>query len=235
MQGRGLSVIIVLSVLTLFVSVFITNQYTDKKERATNNLRIEVTPAKTAITYPSLPDIFQWTSVPKKEILSNKNVLYWIIDLRECTGKSSSSCKYPERYYSDNSSLEGAEWVSHRTVNSPEESGNYDYGSISVLMHNLAEDMQWLDQEYKVKPGYSIFPARGRQSATYQPTCIYDIKNGYIKVSCLTRIVSDNYVKGYGMETEYVYPYTEEFRFFVSESILISSLIEQLNTNDINR
>jgi len=189
--------------------------------------RLSPIPTLTELISPPLPGNFTWTKVPASQIKTNKGVLFWTIDLRECNGKpgkATDNCLYPDKFYTSESDLPGSEWVSYRRVASPEQIVD----TAGLLMAEQAQKINWSLSEYQVKPGYKFTPNQGAQSATYQPTCIYGLSDDKVRVACLTTIISEDNTTGEGAELRYIYPLTKEFRYFISDPVSISSLLSQI-------
>lgn len=223
---------LLLSVVTLSSFVIMMNkrvfriQDSSSDERL-NQLSPTIIPETIKLWVPKPPYIFEWSRVPDNQIKTNKNVLHWSIDLRECSGKAISTCKYPDKYYSRESTLSGKEWVFYKTINNHEDGKIYDYIILS-LVRDISEIKNWSRSELNVKKGYSLTPKQGAQSATYQPECVHGVVKDNIRVACLTTIVPEESTKGVGMGLTYIFPYTEEHRFFISDEITISSLISEM-------
>jgi hypothetical protein len=184
-------------------------------------------PTSTSLAPPPFPPQLTWVPVPKSQIKTNKDVLYWSMDLRKCPPHS--LCPEDKNLNKIGySNLPGQEWVYYHQVSKDGQELELTLLKGYSFITDEAKKANWLNWEYKVKPGYSFFPVQGAQSLTYQPDCIYGVRNDQIKVACFTRIVSKNSTSGEGMMARYIYPYTEEFRFFTSDTVSLPLLLSQV-------
>ncbi|OGD09435.1 hypothetical protein A2397_01970 [Candidatus Amesbacteria bacterium RIFOXYB1_FULL_44_23] len=219
------SVFIIIFLRSPQVSTITNLPYPDNPSPTTPN--VTPMPTSTSLTPPSLPSKVKWAPVSESQVITNQDVLNWLMDLRKCPPKG--ACPEDLNLFKTGSSdLPGKEWVYYHQVTQPDQA-TYHRDILGFSTLEWAKQNAWSGQKYYVKPGYSFSPAQGAQSATYQPECIYGVRNDQIKVACLTRIVSKSSTSGSGMQLKYIYPYTEEFRYFISDTASIPQLLLQVN------
>lgn len=228
MKDKSSTLLILLLITFAFSTLIIFTNNKQKQDYTKEKSNKRIT-SSVSLDPPSLPKDFSWTPIPENEVKTNKNALHWSIDLRECSGKTKDTCKYPDRYYRPNSTIPGDEWISQRIVNNREEEGIYTYSNLSIIIREIAKEKKWTIYETEIMPGYTLGSSQGAQSATYQPTCIYGLSDNNVRVACITRIVPKESTKGEGLLINYIYPYREEIRFFISDIVNVSSLINQLD------
>jgi hypothetical protein len=169
----------------------------------------------------------QWQEIPTAQIITNKGVINWNSDKRaKCTDpdpKANSVClkRQKSKYNTGSIDFLGREWKAIREVLKPK-----DELYPSVFFMNI--DASWTPNEYKVDNTRSFTPLQGANSATYQPTCVYSFIKESIRVACITRIVDETSTQGEGLMVNYIYPYTEEFRFFLSDIIPFSEIASKI-------
>ena len=172
---------------------------------------------------------YLWKEVEQKDIVTNKNVISWVSDLRNCsTGdkKALSACleKQSDKFRVGDISLPGREWVTSYKITS---AGSSNYNEL--LKSFLKIDPTWTLNYFDINKNQKFMPLQAAQSATYQPTCVYAFFGNSIRVACLTMIIDKSYTTGEGMMLEYKYPVTEEVRFFLSDLIPFDYIKQEIN------
>jgi hypothetical protein len=140
----------------------------------------------------------------------NTRALKWATKPVRCIA---DNCRTPYLVNDGYFVLTGEEWAAYSLIRHPRESST---DSASYDFDYQARRIGWNPgDEVDLGPGLPLINAEGGvMSQTYNPTCAFAIRDQQIRVACLTVFIT---------------PKVEEFRYFVSDVLSISSLVSQLS------